>query len=331
MLGVFLPAAAAAAAAVVHQGEIKTFKDWIVGCDNGLLCQASAMMPEGDVSATLTVRRGPEPNDAPDVWVLVDDGDVADVSADGKKLGLHFKKNDDAFVVVPADAMRLLDTLRTAKQVAVIDSAGKRGEDVMVDGASAALLYIDDMQHRIGTRGALVQRGDKPDSSVPPPPELPVRYAVKGSSKAAAKLSPAFVAKVRKDNDCADETDPTQVSTDRLDDMHSFASITLICQSGAYNYFSANYVIADGGAPQPARFDDDQVKGMGDLHFNIDWDAKAARLDAGMKGRGIGDCGGRQHYAWDGTMFRLIAVEEMTECRGVVDFISTWRAKVVER
>jgi hypothetical protein len=50
-----------------------------------------------------------------------------------------------------------------------------------------------------------------------------------------------------------------------------------------------------------------------------------------MKGRGIGDCGGSQHYVWDGTEFRLVAVEEMGECRGVVDFISVWRARVVER
>src|SRR6185312_4183439 len=179
------------------------------------------------------------------------------------------------------------------------------------------------------TRGALVRRGDRPDSSIPAPPALPVRVAVAGSSRPAPKLSAAFVAKVRKDNDCPDEKDPNLVNVDRVDSSHSFATITLICQSGAYNYLSANYVIADGGAPQPAKFDDDNSKEDGDLHYNLYWDAKTHRLDAGMKGRGIGDCGGMQHYVWDGSEFRLVAVEEMTECRGVIDFISVWRAVVV--
>jgi hypothetical protein len=321
------------AAAASPEAELKTFKDWVVGCDNGLLCQASAMMPESDVSVTLTVRRGPEGDAAPDVWLRSVDTDPADVSADGKKLGLHLSKNDDeAFVVAPADAMRLLDAVRSAKSVEALDKDGKSIGDVLVDGASAALLYMDDQQHRLGTTGALVRRGDKPNSTVPPPPELPIRYSVKGSAKAAPVLSPAFVTKVRKDGECPDETDPNLVSTDRLDATHSFASVTLLCQSGAYNFISDNYVIADGKAPTAAKFDDDKRHTEGDLdHYNLYWDAKTRRLDAGFKGRGIGDCGGRQHYVWDGTQFVLVAVEEMDDCRGVVDFISVWRAKVVER
>jgi hypothetical protein len=328
MLGVVLLAAAAAP----QIAELKTFRNWIAGCDNGLLCQASAMMPEADASITLTVRRGPEGSAVPEVWLRSLDDDIVDVTADGKTLGLHLSKNDDdAFVVAPGDAMRLLDAVRAAKSVEALNASGKPIGDVLVDGASAALLYIDDKQHRIGTRGALVRRGDKPDSSVPPPPALPVRYSAKGSAKPAAKLSSVFVAKVRKDNDCADETDPNLVDQQRLDAIHSFAMVTLICQSGAYNYLSDNYVIADGGAPQPARFDDDKAQDMGDLHYNLYWDAKARRLDGGMKGRGIGDCGGKQHYVWDGTQFRLVAIETMGECRGVIDFISVWRARVVER
>ena len=328
MLGVLV----IAAAATIPTAELKTFKDWIAGCDNGLLCQASAMMPETDTSITVTVRRGPEPGAAPQVWLRSVDSDIADVKADGRKLGLHLTKNaDDAFVVAAPDALKFLDTLRSARAVEGLGSDGKPVGKILVNGATAALLYIDDRQHRLSTRGALVRRGAKPDSSVPVPPALPVRTAVAGSSRPPARLSPAFVAKVRKDNECPDEKDPNLVSVDRLDATHSFATITLVCQSGAYNYISANYVIADGGVPQPARFDDDNSKEDGDLHYNLYWDAKAHRLHAGMKGRGIGDCGGTQHYVWDGSEFRLAAVEEMTECRGVIDFISVWRAKVVER
>src|SRR6185369_8101605 len=141
MLGVFLLAAAAGP----QVAELKTFKNWIVGCDNGLLCQASAMMPEADTGITVTVRRGPEGSAAPQVWLRSLDNDPVDVSADGKPLGIHLAKNaDDAFVVAPADAMRLLDTLRSAKQVEVIGKDGKSVGGILVDGASAALLYMDD-------------------------------------------------------------------------------------------------------------------------------------------------------------------------------------------
>jgi hypothetical protein len=323
----------AAAAASPQVADLKTFKDWIVGCDNGLLCQASAMMPESDVSVTLTVRRGPEGDAVPEVWLRSIDQDPVELSADGKKLGLHLKKNEDeAFVVAPADAVRLLDAVRSAKEVEALGKDGKSIGKVLVDGASAVLLYMDEQQHRIGTVGALVRRGDKANSSVPQPPPLPVRYSVKGSPKPAAKLTAAFVARVRKDNDCADEKDPNLVDQQRLDATHSFAMVTLLCQSGAYNYISDNYVIADGGAPQPAKFDDDDPnEDGGDLHYNLNWDPKQRRLDGGMKGRGIGDCGGRQQYVWDGTEFRLVGIETMGECRGVIDFISVWRARVIER
>lgn len=330
MLGVAL---AVAAAAGPKLGELKTFKDWVVGCDNGLLCQASAMMPESDVSVTLTVRRGPAGDSAPEVWLRALDEDPVDVSADGKRLGLHLDKNvDDALVVAPADSVRLLDAVRSAKSVQALGKDRKSVGDVLVDGATAALVYIDEQQHRLGTVGALVRRGDRPNSTVPPPPALPVRFSVKGSAKPPLKLSSAFIAKVRKDNDCADEKDPNLVSADRLDSAHTLAAITLVCQSGAYNYVSEIYVIPDGGAPLHARFDDDNSREEGDtLHYNIGWDAKTRRLEAGMKGRGIGDCGGRQHYVWDGYQFRRVALEEMDDCRGVIDFISTWRARVVER
>ena len=48
-------------------------------------------------------------------------------------------------------------------------------------------------------------------------------------------------------------------------------------------------------------------------------------------GRGVGDCGVHQDYVWDGTRFRLVQQEEMSECRGSLDYITTWRAQVVGR
>ena len=49
------------------------------------------------------------------------------------------------------------------------------------------------------------------------------------------------------------------------------------------------------------------------------------------KGRGLGDCGSQQQFAWDGARLRLVDQRDMGECRQVTSFIPTWRAQVVVR
>lgn len=321
-----------AAAATAQTWQLKTFKDWIVGCDNGRLCQASAMAGDLKPGLVVTVKREPLGSSHPQLWLWPVDQDPADISVDGKRLHVHLSKNrDGAFMVAPEDVMGLLDSLRLAKEAHATDKNGKNVGPINVDGMTAALLYIDDGQHRLGTRGAFVRRDEKPDSSVPAPPGLPVRPSVRGSAKPPSTLSSTFIAKVRKENDDADcWQGPGPVSYHRLDANHTFAWITLLCESGAYNFISANYVITDGGSgPQPVKFDDDAPGDDGQIHYNLYWNEKTGRLDAGMKGRGHADCGGRQHYVWDGARFRLVGDEEMSECREVYDFISVWRARVV--
>ena len=39
--------ALAATVAAPQPGELKTFKDWTVGCDNGRACQAVGLLPDG--------------------------------------------------------------------------------------------------------------------------------------------------------------------------------------------------------------------------------------------------------------------------------------------
>jgi hypothetical protein len=45
------------------------------------------------------------------------------------------------------------------------------------------------------------------------------------------------------------------------------------------------------------------------------------------KGRGIGDCGTAATYAWDRQSFRLVEQKEMSECRGTLELLTTYRAQ----
>lgn len=65
--------------------------------------------------------------------------------------------------------------------------------------------------------------------------------------------------------------------------------------------------------------------------FNALWDPKAGTVEAGMKGRAVGDGGEWKTYARDGTRFRVIELDVMNDCRRSVDFITVSWAKAVER
>jgi hypothetical protein len=142
-------------------------------------------------------------------------------------------------------------------------------------------------------------------------------------------LSAAQVAATRRREGCTIEEvgGPAFLETHKLD-----ASRTLVllgCGSGAYN-LSVVPLIAEGSGRDVrinvAPFDDQGADKP--MLTNADWDEKSGLLSSYAKGRGIGDCGVAQHYAWDGTRFRLVEQTEMSECRGSIDYITTWRAKV---
>lgn len=61
---------------------------------------------------------------------------------------------------------------------------------------------------------------------------------------------------------------------------------------------------------------------------NACYDQGTRRLATFAKRRGLGDCGVTQQFTWDGSYFRLVEQTEMGECRGSVDYITTWRAAV---
>jgi hypothetical protein len=80
-----------------------------------------------------------------------------------------------------------------------------------------------------------------------------------------------------------------------------------------------------------ARFDLSPTSGEGDdppMLVNAGWDTKQGLLTSFAKGRGLGDCGVGDDYAWDGSRFRLVRQIAMGECRGSTDYITTWRAVV---
>jgi hypothetical protein len=329
MLGLILFAAAAA------QNPLVTFKEWTAGCDNGRRCMAVGQFNGSNYDiVTVAFERGPLPGDAPSFWFSLPEQSFTDLAADGRPLGLKFARDEEVARVAPESMPVLVAALRSARAINPVGSDGKLGLPLSADGASAALRWIDAQQKRAGTVTALVASGPAPASAVPPPPALPVVHRVRGSSLPPDTLPPAQLRKLRNELfECEDEelegvNEPEAI---RLDASTSLVMLSARCASGAYNFFYEPLLVRRGKAPVSARFlgrgkSEDEV-GL----YNLTWDPEERTLATYFKGRGIGDCGGGAEYVWDGAVFRPVRESMMDDCRGAITWITTFRARVVDR
>jgi hypothetical protein len=325
-----------AAAAAPQPAELKTFQDWTVGCDNGGACHAVALMPEHwpEDGLTMSVRRGPEAGAQPVLaFEIGADSNAASISADGKRLAVRLIGSEGQTQVAAADTAAVVRVLRSANRVELQSADSKPLGAVSLKGASAALLYMDEKQRRTGTATALVRPGTRPPPG--PPPPLPAVTAAALSSARPLALTRAGLAALRRKHGCTlDEVGgPEEADTAT---MTTAATLLLLaCGSGAYNVSYVPFVLrrAGGGVEAAvAAFDLDEPwwKDEGKpILINAGWDAERGLLTSFSKGRGLGDCGTTAAYAWDGRAFRLVEQAEMRECRGSVDYITTWRARVV--
>jgi len=301
------------------------FGDWAVGCDNGGTCQAGSLIPEaGDAPAlTLSIDRGPGPNAPVAIRLRSRDMIALPLTAqvDGEAVVRGGTPQDGTIALTGAPAMALAAKLASGRTLTLIDAKGQTVTSLPLAGASAALRWIDDQQGRVGTTGAIVARGTRPDTR-PAPPLPVVRVAtIRGE---AALLDPLLITRMRELAKCDGDQLP-DVTTKTLDGPRTLAIVP--CAEGAYNVLSALFVIERGDAV-PVSFDTPVAGDSdGDLAYNATFEDGI--LDTFAKGRGLGDCGVTQRFAWDGTRFRLIEERVMDECRGNPDFIRTWTTRVI--
>lgn len=333
MIGLALFAAAAAASPA--PAPLKTFGDWIVGCDNGRVCGARSLQPDDDLDAvTFSIDRSAGAADPPVIDLTGSADGVVALTADGKRVPVRLSTTSGGTKVRAEDGFAFIEAAKPAKRLGLVNAKGEEVGHASLSGLNAALLYMDDQQKRLGTVTALVRKGTKPASAVPAAPVLPAIASPATPKLAPRTLTKANLASILKSLECEPEAgDDYQPVYARLDAKTTLAIVPHPCGNGAYNYFAYAMLIDNAGKYARARFD--ASPGMGEEDdgtlVNADWDAKLGLLTTYAKGRGIGDCGTAQTFAWDGTRFRLSEQAMMGECRGSTDYITVWRAKVVRR
>jgi hypothetical protein len=321
---------------VAANAASKQFRDWFADCDNTRSCSAYGL--DGDIAGHGYIRfvRGGAADAGLRIIVAVEaeDGVTLKLAFDDASLpGLPTgpvtptKNEEDDLRRVeisdPAAVETLVASLRKATKLTIsrIDPANAKEKSDPVDtvvslsGAAAAMLWMDDQQKRLGTVTALVNRGDKPASSVPAPPPVPVVTAAKLPKTPAPKKALAdVIAKARAICDEKVEMeDATRLGANEV--MYWFHCKE---QSGAYNYSYALILASPGKSPRAVEFAAPRGTPINvETNINPGFDEETGVLSFFNKGRGLGDCGQASDWVWDGRAFRLLTYKSMGDCKGV--------------
>jgi hypothetical protein len=308
-------------------GTLKTFADWTVGCDNTLRCTLGSLLPEmggGEDMITLNLTREPGAvaNGGGKISLALETRNdqaatkrpPASFAVDGKPIGLR-------------DAVALAAAIANAQSLEILDAKGGTLATLSLKGAAAALRYIDAQQGRAGSIDAIVAKGPAPSRA--PTPPLPIIAAI-APTGSPAKLTPTQIATMRKLGTC--DLEGFNPETHALGGGKSLVIVP--CSTGAYNLIGALFIvdaakIAAAQIDAPSGFEATGADSGTRVKSVINGGFENGVLTSYAKGRGLGDCGSHQSFVWDGTRFRLSRQADMGECRGNIDYIETWRAKVV--
>lgn len=356
------------------------FQDWWAFCDNARTCAAFGFdlrTPDADAHYTspylkleraggadaplslvitavpeLVVDRKAEPG--PKTWSLTVDGRPA---PGAPQVTANVIKSQAAWrfwmrvTLSGPEALELVAALRNGARLRVAES-DRQVATFSLAGTAAALLWIDERQHRVGTASALVRMGGKPASTVPPVPALPL---VRRASAAVLPTEP-FVF-----GDVPDELVPADCALDLREDPDVRRTV------GAYDIGErlANgkilwgvpcemdsernivYVLLigdeDGRNPRPVRLPEpDRSRDLDEVSLvevedvevgapgpgrsrltttrarNVEFDAKTQTLTSAARSADLHTeptrCGPTASWVWDGSAFRLVEETFMENC-----------------
>jgi hypothetical protein len=296
-------------------------KDWELACDNTRTCRAAGYHPEDDgPNATILLTRAAGPNQPVTAQLQLADDEQHPapsqlaMTVDGHEIGsIGIDAKSNIGNLSPAQVQALLPALLKDSRIAW--KAKGTTWTISTAGANAVLLKMDEFQGRLATPGALVRKGNKPETSVLPP--LPAREiqaaAVIRDSKPVALTTAqtrdvmAAIRKTVKDGSC-ELVDKKPDGSDTLD-VHRLTKDKLLvshaCWMAAYNS-GDGYWVVDAQPPYSA-----------ELVTTSATDYDDGVISSMQKGRGIGDCIGTASWTWDGKSFVQTSAATTGMCRQI--------------
>ena len=329
--------------------ETREFRDWQATCDNVNACYAFGFAPDYDAGwVRISMAAGPdaEPEIAFGLWGENASGnDAPALMIDGRSFRAARADASDSGAPVGEITSGARDVVAAIAAARAMEVLAGDAMAISPNGASAALLWIDERQGRLGTTTALLRRGDRPPSSVPAPPALPDLEPAPAADQSGfgedKQTLPASLRALPAVQDCLAESEHSEwllrnVMSARLDARTELWAVP--CGAGAYNISHRWYVTGAAGAdPKPAellgsdgpRTGEEAEVWPDNATINGGYAPNARTITAFSKGRGLGDCGTSQTWLWTGRRFELQAEQSMGHCAGVPwDYWpTTWRTR----
>jgi hypothetical protein len=326
-------------AAGEESGVSFSHEDWELVCDNTRTCRMAGYSSEDDTykghggSVLITRAAGPDtPLQGEVTRADIDDGgDALDDSPhvltlwiDGKSKGkLTLREKELVYPLTQAQIRALLAAARSDGKIG-FEGDAKRGPKSFTlsgKGVSAVMLKMDEFQGRIGTPGALIRKGKKPEENVLPPLPMPVIRAAKVSGAPSRALTAPEVASLKplaqslvKDSECdfnrREFPGDGEFTLTPLDERHVL--ISTLCWRAAYNEGYGYWVM------------DSALKGKPERVTLAGSNYEEGVIHSAQRGRGPADCYYGAIWVWDGQGFRQSAEWRTGMCRGI-HLGGTWR------
>jgi hypothetical protein len=321
----------------------RVFRDWVATCDNARHCAAFGLSLEhvepraflaferaGAGDAPISNLRLELAEGAPEAagWSLyVGERRLFEIAPSQRECGGLFGPGRCGIVRFDghdAQARAILVALRADDMLTLV-VGDEIAAGVSLDGATAALLWIDEQQRRLGTVTALVRRGEEPADRIPAPPARPRVDLARGAWTALPEAEVRVLAERLADRlpeTGCDRTDTSPIFGDRgWTTREGHVLVALHCFAAAYNDASLWYLAPPDGEPRPLELprppgfdvDGDETHELPGATFDP---AEGVILSV-AKGRAYGDCGAETRWGWTGAGFALLELRAFSECRGV--------------
>lgn len=313
--------------------SVRLFTDWQTACDNLRSCSAIGMGPvDGDGVGFIDLRR----SGARDADTQVSLAFTFETEEQELPLEITFDPPGgeavfarDAKAVIGRDGLLRMElpkdkltafiaALRRAEFLRVRRMYDASTTVISLKGAIAALRWIDEQQQRAGGITALIARGDRPAGAIAATPSLPVIGRSPFQVRQIVGKAPENVVAQRKAAcpDLSEDAEGDEIGYQITPDNVLWQ---MPCNRAAYNFSSIYFLQTRAGPPRLVQFEKPEggalVRNMTEI-VNGEFIEDDRSIFFFAKGRGLGDCGVRGAYLWDGRAFMLTNWQEMTACRG---------------
>ena len=176
-------------------GDLKSFGDWTIGCDNGRACRAVSLMEmeTSENQLTLQISRGPLAGDIAQIRIANVEkrqpGQAVRFVLDGKTTVATVTFPADGDAIILALDQKLSTQFRAGRRLELRDGDALLGS-TSLNGFAEILVEMDARQGRSNTVTALAQAGPMPATAIPTPPVLPVVSPKKPPKEDSLKLTP---------------------------------------------------------------------------------------------------------------------------------------------